>query len=275
MKRRGLIWGAVGAGSAAALIAADRINHLAFVKDVQAARLLAPSPPDAVITSADLEGLPLPVKNYLEAAGVVGKRRIKHAYVAHSGLYRVDVHKGWRPINGEYHLLAGRPGFLWYGKVQVAPFVFRVARDSLVAGKGRLRWKLMSVVNVADQTGPEVDQGALSRLLSLLLLVPTMLLPSDHLQWEALNATSARAYLRDGDLQAEAVFQFGASDVTVTVERLRAVGDQWETTGFVGVASDMEEFGGIRIPTRLLGSWKLPDGSFPFEDFCISQVVFD
>ena len=52
--------------------------------------------------------------------------------------------------------------------------------------------KLLSIITLANEHGPEVDQGELLRYLAEIVWFPTAWL-SDYIQWEAIDAQSAKA----------------------------------------------------------------------------------
>lgn len=55
----------------------------------------------------------------------------------------------------------------------MAPGLWIDARDKVFAGEGRMTVKLASTITIADASGPELDQGALVRLLGEMVWFPT------------------------------------------------------------------------------------------------------
>ena len=68
-----------------------------------------------------------------------------------------------------------------------------------MAGVGLLVAKPMGLFAVADIRGtPEVAQGELMRYLGEAAWYPSTLLPSQGVQWQAIDAQHARATISDG-----------------------------------------------------------------------------
>lgn len=131
-----------------------------------------------------VEQLPGPVKRYFRHVLKEGQRSIHRAAVTHGGLFRTGETSEWLPIEGEEYFTAWPPGFVWYGRVKLIPFVWVQARDRYIHGRGDLNIKLLSMVKVKGLSGPEIDQGTLLRWLTEAVWFPTALLPSEYLCWE-------------------------------------------------------------------------------------------
>ena len=77
--------------------------------------------------------------------------------------------------------------------------------DAYIAGEGILHASLFGLVSVANLRGtPEAAQGELLRLLAEAAWYPTALLPSQGVRWEAVDDSSAKATLKDGDSTVDA-----------------------------------------------------------------------
>ena len=61
-----------------------------------------------------------------------------------------------------------------------------------ISDKGRLIVSLLSIFNVVDGKGATFNQGELLRWLGESVLYPTNLLPSERLQWLAIDSKTAK-----------------------------------------------------------------------------------
>src|SRR5438128_6409879 len=109
--------------------------------------------------------LPAPVRRYLARA--IGRRGIavRTVRLRHGGLFRTTLDGSWVPIRGEQYFSAAPPGFVWRGRIRIAPGLWVDARDRSVDGAGSMRISFESTFTLADSSGAELDQGALLRLL--------------------------------------------------------------------------------------------------------------
>src|SRR6202008_2673629 len=91
------------------------------------------------------------------------------------------------------------PGFDWNARIVVAPGFTVYVHDAYVGREGILDAKLLGLVTLAESRGtPEIARAELMRFLAEAAWYPTALLPSQGVQWEAVDDCSARASLVDG-----------------------------------------------------------------------------
>jgi hypothetical protein len=267
----------VGVAVATVLVVAavfDRLNHRSFLEDALRARAEDAPPPAGPISAADLARLPAPVKRYLELAGVVGKPRYRFAHITHGGFFRPSPKGPWFPIQGEYYLTTGKPTFVWYGKIRMPLGISVVARDSCIGGRGRMLIKLASAIVVGDSTGPETDQSARGRLVSELSMVPTSLVPSDHVRWEPIDERGARMVVRAGASEEAAVLQFGDNGMPTRIVVQRSYEDRGKTP-WTGTVKAYREFQGLNVCEEIEGAWNLPEGDYCYVRFRVTGAQYE
>ena len=67
--------------------------------------------------------------------------------------------------------------------------------------------QLLGLIRVADSSGPEMDQAALTRYLNETIWFPTACL-SDYIRWETIDSNSAKPTVSVKNVTASAVFYF-------------------------------------------------------------------
>jgi hypothetical protein len=143
--------------------------------------------------------LPPVVARYLAKVREVRATPIRSVRLRHGGTFRPKLDGGWLPIRGEQHFTADPPGFVWRGRVTVAPGIWIEAEDRCVNAAGRMTIKLESLFPLADRRGPEIDQGAMVRLLGEMLWFPTSFEDARYVTWSPVDEQSALAKLRLND----------------------------------------------------------------------------
>lgn len=248
---------ALALAAAAALVAVRRAR---FAREVAAeARSLWARQEDAPRARLDPGTLPAPAGRYLGLVGALAAAPITAARLRHGGTFRPAIDGAWRPIRGVQYLAAEPPGFVWWGRVRLAPGLEIAARDRSAGGEGGMRIALASALVLADASGPELDAGALQRLLAELVWLPTALLDARHVAWLPRDASSARARLRVGGREVEVTFHFGADGLPerLTALRFRDVKGRGVLTPWTGRCADWREVGGVRVPFRMEASWEI------------------
>lgn len=230
-----------------------------------------------LITKRDLKDCPEPVFNYLVKAGVLGKSRKLQAHITHDGQFRLKPNQSWFPIKGEYLFKPEAPSFEWKAKIKVFPLVFISVKDEYNNGVGRSHVKLQSLFTIVDQAGDKTSESSLGRLLVELVLIPTALVPSKQLYWEAIDSNHALVVLKSSHYLVEAVFEFNSEGLPVktSIDRFGNFDGKVKKNTFVCELSNFKLFEDLLIPTDIIGSWNLEWEMFSWLNFKIKSVHFD
>src|SRR5512142_2072312 len=211
--RRGrMIWVVVWIAAAVAGLAGATIavQGLRFERQVEReARALLARPGGGAPDLAPLDTLPAPVRRYLEVSGAARHGPIRTARLSHGGQFVTRPGGAPAAIRGEQWLTADPPAFVWWGRIRLAPGVWIDGRDRSVDGEGNMLVRAASTITLADARGPELDQGALLRLLGEAFWMPTFFRDRRFVSWAAVDGASARATLRVGGREVTATFHFG------------------------------------------------------------------
>lgn len=225
-------------------------------------------PPVKVYSLEELEGLPAPVQRYFHKVLKAGQNMIAAVHIRQEGTFNnkpgSDI---WNPFTAEQDVVIQRPGFVWDARIRMLGIPVHV-HDAYVGGEGILEGKLLGGLPVMEMRGtPEVAEGELYRYLAEAACYPTALLPSQGARWEAIDDSSARVTLEDGDTRVTMVFGFGEDDMIESVyadERGREVDGKIVPTPWEGRWSRYESHGGMLVPTEGEVAWILPEGRSPY-----------
>lgn len=235
------------------------------------ARLDSESSPvrNQAVDFSELEGLPVPVQRYFRAVLKDGQPFISGVKVKHHGTFNMSERaEQWKPFTSEQWVVTYRPGFVWNGRVSVLPGLPARVHDAYVAGKGILHASLLGLVSVAELRGEdELAKGELMRYFAEATWYPTALLPSQGVEWEALDDQSAYGTLTDGDTSITMLFTFddgGLIDTVRAEARARTVGGQIIPTPWRGRFWNYEEREGMLVPLDGEVAWLLTEGKKPY-----------
>lgn len=215
----------------------------------------APAIAPVAVSPGDLEELPAPVRRWLEGAGVVGRVRDRTVFITQRGEMQTSRGGRWMRFRAEQWVaVAGSPGFVWVADVDGPLGVTIAGLDQYVADEGATRIELLSLIPVVDERGPTIDQGALVRYLAEMIWYPSAALGPD-VSWEAIDASSARATLRRGELEVAGVFRFDDRGRAVGFEARRYRDDQLRDWVIDNDPASFRELAGVLVPTRSTVSW--------------------
>jgi hypothetical protein len=269
----------LGSAAAVAIMAASSIGvaRAAFdrrlageVDKLFASRVGAES---NLITEADLASLPEPVQRWLRYSGVVGKVIPTAIRLKQEGELRLGE-KGWLPFTAVEYYTTDPPGFVWSTQIQMSPLVPVVGRDAYFDGRGSMDMRLLGLITVAKDSGPDMDQGDLLRYLNEIMWFPAGAI-SPHITWEGIDASSARATMSYGGVSAPATFFFDADGRLTTMVAERFDRDDGKVNRWSTPVTAYGEFFGIRIPVAGEALYVRASGDYPYIRARITAVEYD
>lgn len=245
------------------------------------ARLEAARRPISTTTYSvnELIGLPAPVQRYFRAVLTDGQPMIVAVDIQHTGTFNMsETGQQWRPFSSTQRVSTQRPGFDWEGHIAMLPGLTVHVHDAYIAGEGILHASLFGLVSLANLRGtPAMAQGELLRWIAEAAWYPTALLPSQGVQWAAVDDRSATATLKDGDTSVTLLFRFNANDLIESVRaeaRGRTVAGAVVPTPWEGHWSSYELHDGMRIPLEGEVAWMLPEGPKPYWRGRVTRIVY-
>ena len=227
-------------------------------------------------THDKISSLPEPVQRYFKYALQEGQHYISYIKLKHNGAFRQDEGQGWMPIDGQEYFTTEKPGFVWFAKIKPFPLFWISGKDTYIDGKGNLQIKLLSLFTVADAKGKETDEGELLRWLAEAPWFPTALLPSQYLQWEEIDSSSAKAVVEYGGFTVSAILHFNDKGeiIQLNADRYKTVGKSFSKEKWVCYFRDYEMMDNIMIHGTNEAAWKLGDGESSYAKFRITDIEF-
>ncbi|MFN0122287.1 MAG: DUF6544 family protein [Blastocatellia bacterium] len=270
--------GLVGAGSALSVALGSAAWHRTTSQLIE--RLQPPNHrgESRTVSFQDLDALPAPVARYFRFALTDGQPLIRRARVHQQGEFRLN--DKWIPFTATQHFAATPPGMIWDADMRMNPLLNVRVRDAYVAGQGSMQVKLLALIPVVnEQGGAELKAGALQRYLAEAVWLPTALLPSDHLQWSAIDEQRALATLTDSGLSVSLEFRF--NDVGEIISFYTHGRYYREDDGsnvlqpWAGYLRAYEERSGMRIPLEGGVEWQLPSRRLPYCKLRLVNVEYE
>lgn len=251
---------------------------------------MAAQPPD--VDPLDLNRLPDPVRRYVAYTGLDRQPLARYARIRITGEVRlpqtggrerVDAATPWMAMTGSQTMALSKAGlgYVWDTRWTNPRFAVDV-RDRYVNGQTHI-WAVRDDGTVLIDEGDEAMAATyLIRFFAEATQAPAMLMPGPHLRWEAVDAGSARAHVRDGAISASMLCRFDAQGALTECEsndrKLRFSGDvaeRWVPARWVMTRGNYREMAGLRLPTTMSIRWVLGGGEFEQVREVIDEVVFE
>ncbi|MBK8192177.1 MAG: hypothetical protein IPK76_02760 [Lewinellaceae bacterium] len=119
-----------------------------------------------ILTREMLAGLPPIVQSWLERSNSIGKPFAQTVHLQQQGEMRTSPDGKWMTFEAQQIIQVPEPGFIWTVCVQAAPFVELTGRDKYEAGKGYMLIKALSLITVADASGPKPTRAPCCGILA-------------------------------------------------------------------------------------------------------------
>ncbi len=223
---------------------------------------------DRVFRYEQLNGLPEPVQRYFKHVLKEGQPYIGYIRLTHDGQFKTGQDKDWLNIEGEQYFTTEKPGFIWKGTTTMF-----TARDKYISDKGRLVVSLLSLINVVDAQGEKYNEGELQRWLCEGVWFPTNLLPSERLQWSAMDAQTAKLTFNYQGLSLFYLVSFNKLGEITQMETKRYMSEEKLET-WIGKMKDYQELNGIRVPTNIEALYRLEKGDYPYAKFKVKKIEY-
>jgi hypothetical protein len=217
----------------------------------------------------ELEGLPAPVQRYFRAVLEEGQPLIAAVTLELAGTINLSATgEQWKPFTSTQRVTTRRPGFIWDATVALLPGAAVRVVDSYIAGEGLLRAAVLGHFTVAElHGGGEIARAELMRWFAETAWYPTALLPSQGVQWEAVDDHSANATMVDGPLTLSLLFTFdgaGLIESARAAARSAQVGKETVMLPWEGRWADYRAHDGMMLPSAGEAAWLGPQGRRPY-----------
>lgn len=229
-----------------------------------------------LVTPEMLQGLPQPVRRYLEYTGVVGKPWIETAYLKQRGRFRQGLERPWMPMVAEQFYTTDPPGFVWNARFKVAGLPLLRAKDRYASGQGHMFGKLAGLFTIFDVRGEELDQATMLRYLNEMMWFPTAFL-GEHIAWQEVDDHSAQVRFEDcgKSVSARLIFDDEGRLTNFTTMRYREIDGEFSLDPWSTPITDYGVRGGLNLPVRGQAVWTLPAGDLPYADLEITEVEYN
>ncbi|MCX8124419.1 MAG: hypothetical protein N3F66_09665 [Spirochaetes bacterium] len=198
---------------------------------------------ERIISKQDIATLPAPVKQWLIHSGVIGKPYISSAKVIHHAKLKMKPQQDtWYNATAYQYTTIDIPSFIWVVDVTMNSLFWFEGRDRFENGKGEMLVKLNSVINVVNEKGQKLNEGALQRYLAEMVWFPSLAL-SPHITWKEVDNNTAATMEYKGT-KGSGTFYFNSEGDFVKFSALRYMGNSSDAKRYewVLVVEDYKTF---------------------------------
>jgi hypothetical protein len=238
--------------------------HARYLREVRG-RLAQPLS-TAVITEADLEPLPEPVRRYVRLSGAVGQPRVHHFRAVWRGRIRSLATDPWMPFTAEQVNFTNEPARFFMMEARRGGLPVDVYHVFNTNG-AFMKVRLLSLLPLVEADGPEVRQSETVTIFNdMCLLAPDSLI-SPAVRFESVDEHTTRAFYSLGDHTISASLSFNDRCELVEFtsdDRLATMEDGFVQMRFSTPVRGYREFNSRRVFTRGRAIWHPPEGEYTY-----------
>ncbi len=170
-------------------------------------------------SEAMVKNLPEPASRYLLHSIRPGTSLFSSVKLQMSGRMRLKPDGKWMSMSAN-QILAPPRGFVWKARISQGPIRISGA-DYYSNGDDQLRFWLWSIVPIGNASGPDIVQSAAGRVAIESIWIPTVLLPNQSAEWEALDKKNVKVTISIGDFRETVTLGIGDRGELQRIEMLR------------------------------------------------------
>ncbi len=230
-----------------------------------------------IIHEKQLERLPYPVSNWLRNSGIAGKEKTHTVWLRQRIKMKLTpAQKDWYDAGAVQFFTIDSPAFLWMVHMEILPLSEITGRDKFIDGKGEMRIRLFSQLDIVNRKGKNIDQGSMQRFLAEIAWFPSAAI-SPYITWEMIDSLSARATMIYNGTSGSGIFYFNPQGDFVEFRSLRYKDNGPDAKRYEWVVSVKEHsiISGLKIPAKLEVSWVLEGGKWTWLELDIIDIRYN
>lgn len=228
------------------------------------------------ISLDDIDELPTPVKNWLLAINIVGKKDVNMVSFYQKGEMKLtEDQKDWFYPQALQYVRLDEPGFIWRVSLKMNPLIKVQGIDILEKGNASMKMLLFSLIPVVNEKeNHKINESSLTRFLLELPWYPYASL-RDYIKWEKIDDYSAKAIISYKNLTSEVIYYFDKDYNLIKMEGLRYKDSKKESKKIscIGEVVDNIIVNGVKVPNKINVSWIEDDKKFTW--YKIENYNFD
>lgn len=253
-----------------------RFQHQ-YIGDVNKGLKDAASIPISVLNASDLQGLPAPVRKYIEFSGAIGKPKVNYFKIKFNGKIRKNEQSEWMPFTSEQYNFMEPATRLFFMDATMKRFpVAGFHRFS--AGEAMMDIRLFSLIPVQYASGPEMNIAETVTFFNDMCCMAPATLIDPRIQWLEVAENKVKASFTNQGITITAWLFFDAQGALVnftSADRFASMEDNtlkqipWSTP-----LKDYKPFNGHLLNSYAETIYTYPSGDFCYGTFQLTEVEY-
>jgi len=247
----------------------DKIEQLSTVS--------APNEGGINYSNSKFLSLPLIVRKYLKNSLGAKPELPKQTQLKLVGETRDGFGSDWEPTEVDFYYSNTSPEFVWVSTSEQFSFLWIKRINSLINNRATSQAKFLSSITTEETEGVKLDQTFFLFYLLNSVFTPTVLFPSQNMQWEKLEKYTAEVVIWYKSEHGKAIFYFNelgnVEKIVVEDMFMPNVIDSKKEKFTIHLANHVNK-SGYNIPTYFEYQWNLSGGDFTFSRFNLISAKY-
>lgn len=244
-----------------------------FRQDVKELLSSTASQPD-LLTEAELQHLPLPVRNYLRYTGVVGKQKVSGFYVSFEGEMRAKG-KDFFPFVSEQYNRVDNPERLFFMEGRM--FGVNIpGYHKYKEATASMHISLFGLLPLVKHTGEELNRTETVTLFNDMCLLAPGTLADPRITWVPMDEHTCKAVFRNQEISVSATLFFNEKGQLIdflSPDRMEV--SEMKNMVWSTPVSAYGTFNGVTIPSEAEAVWHYPEGKFTYGKFRLKHIQYE
>ena len=162
---------------------------------------------NSLLTEADIQQLPEPVKKYLRYTGSIGKPKVNCFEIEFNGRIRKNEKSDWMPFTSEQHNFMETPTRLFFMRAAMKGLPI-AGYHSYNNGKAFMDIRLFSLLKVQYQDGPEMDTAETVTFFNDMCCMAPPTLIDKRIKWKEIGNNQVNASFTNNGITISAELFF-------------------------------------------------------------------
>jgi len=195
--------------------------------------------------------------------------------LSQEGFMRSKPSADWMSFNAAQHYTINPPGFIWNSQIHAGMMTI-AGRDKFGNGKGNMLIKPFYIYNLANTSGPEMDQGTMLRYMGELMWFPEAAV-MDYFHWEEIDSTSAALSMTYNGVTANGTFAFYNNGLvkSFTAQRFGNFDGEFRKETWEVWVNEHNVINGRLVGSKCKVTWKLKEGDFTWLLLDVKDISYE
>jgi hypothetical protein len=249
--------------------------HSLYEKDVKAGLVSTANIPESILTEADLESLPEPVKNYIRYSGAIGKPKVHNFKVIFNGKIRQNQQSEWMPFTSEQYNFQGIAHRLFFMKAVMKGLPV-AGYHCFKNGTASMDIRLLSLAKVQYQSGVEMNTAETVTFFNDMCCMAPATLIDKRIKWSDVKGNKVKAEFTNNNITITAWLYFNNKGELINfISDDRWALDAGKKLRWSTPIKGYREMKGHKVPTTAEAVYSYPEGDLSYGTFNVSQIEYN